>query len=134
MKRVCIDANVVLRMLVGGEKAVVGQVKALFDRASAGQVMLVMPVVITFEVVYVLGKFYDTERAVIADTLASFIRRTGMAAQEVTTIEQSLAIFRDTSLDFADCYLLSHAELNDLQVATLDVALRKRLGVRAWKL
>ncbi len=127
-----IDANVILRFLVEeeAETPMAQRAKALFARVNRNrEKILVLPCVI-FEVVYVLEKFYKTQRKIIADILARLIRAKGISVPGKNRIISALEKYASTPVDFVDCYLAAVMELGDVkEIYSFDRDLDK-LGVK----
>lgn len=127
-----IDANVILRFLVEEEAETVmaQRTKALFARVNKNEEKILILRCVIFEVVYVLEKFYKTQRKIIADILARLIRAKGVSVPGKNRILSALEKYASINVDFVDCYLAAAMELGDIkEIYSFDKDL-DRLGVK----
>ena len=119
MKNLC-DANIILRYLMHDDEEQYSRSKEIISKNP------VLPLLVLAEVVYVLKSVYKIPKSEISDTLM-------VLADEVILEDMDLAIkslqnFRETNLDFVDCYLLARNQIMDDGVETFDKGLNKHLG------
>lgn len=89
-----IDANVILRYLLGDHPQMSEKAKKVIEAGA-----FTLPEVLA-EVVYVLKGIYKVERAEIAKVLIDFLDEISIENQE--TVCEALSLFSETSLDFVD--------------------------------
>lgn len=119
-----VDANVILRYLLGDVPAQAEKARAEIDR---GVYLLDGALA---EVVYVLGGIYEMPRGRIASLLTDLLDEVG--SPNVAVGKRALAIFAKKSrLDFIDCYLAACQELGGDEVVTFDKDLIKYLNASA---
>jgi len=127
-----IDANVILRFLVEeeAETPMAQRARALFARVNRNEEKILILRCVIFEVVYVLEKFYKTQRKIIADILAKIIRSKGVSVPGKNRILNALEKYASINVDFVDCYLAGVMELGDIkEIYSFDRDLDK-LGVK----
>lgn len=129
MKTAWLDANVLLRVLTNEPSDLARRAQALMARAHRGDVLLVLPVVVVAEVVWVLGRYYGYDRSRIAVGLRELVTADGVAAEGVEDVLDALALMVDHGVDFPDAYLAAAAKRRGDSVATFDADFRK-LGAR----
>lgn len=101
-------------------------------RAAAGELLLLIPVVVLAEVVWVLrSAHYGYEPARIASELRELITAEGISMEGGDDVLEALGLMNEHNGDFADAYLAAVARRRGEPVATLDVDFR-RLGVRLF--
>jgi predicted nucleic acid-binding protein len=120
-----LDANVLLRVLTDEPKALANRAQALMKRAERGDVVLVLPVVVLAEVVWVLGSYYGYDRARIATGLQPVITARGIAAEASNDVLEALTLMADHNVDFPDAYVAALAARRHERVATFDSDFRK---------
>lgn len=119
-----VDANVILRYLLGDVPAQAEKARTEIDR---GVYLLDGALA---EVVYVLGGIYEMPRDRIASLLTDLLDEVG--SSNVAVGKRALTIFAKKSrLDFIDCYLAACKELSGDEVVTFDKDLLKYLNVSA---
>lgn len=117
--RKLIDANVVLRYLLGDHQQMSEDAKQMIEDGA-----FTLPEVLA-EVVYVLTGVYKIERSEVGKTLIEFLDEVEIENQGV--ICEALALFSETSLDFVDCILIArHRVLGD-EIASFDKKLNRML-------
>jgi predicted nucleic acid-binding protein len=129
LKTAWLDANVLLRVLTDQPADLARKAKALMTRAQRGDVLLVLPVVILAEVVWVLGRYYGHDRGRIATGLRDLLTTPGIAVEGADDVFDALTLMADHGVDFPDAYLAAAANRRGDFVATFDADFRK-LGVR----
>lgn len=129
MKTAWLDANVLLRVLTDQPADLARKAKALMARAQRGDVLLVLPVVILAEVVWILGRYYGHDRSRIATGLRDLLTTPGIAVEGADDVFDALTLMADHGVDFPDAYLAAAAIRRGDSVATFDADFRK-LGAR----
>ncbi len=125
MKRLLLDANVMIRFLRADHPDHFERAKALFEQAESGDVRFVLLDAVLAEVVYVLTSVYETKRADVADTLRPFLFHGGIECPRSKILDDALSRFATNSVDFLDAYLAAQALNLDIPVSTLDKDFRK---------
>lgn len=114
-----IDANVILRYLLGDSQEMSEKAKLIIEEGA-----YTIPEVLA-EVVYVLKGVYHINRYEICDTLVELLDEIEIEHSEV--IKYSLKLFASSSLDFVDCVLIARNKLLKEKVFTFDLKLNKYL-------
>lgn len=128
--RAHVDANVVLRLLMGDPPDQAQASKALFDRASEGELVAVMHPAVFAEVIYVLTspRLAAYPRGQVSDVLRAFLALPGVYVVDLDVTLRALHRFEETSLDWVDCLLLAYAP--SIPVYTFDEAMMAGGGLR----
>ncbi len=117
---VAVDANVLLRFLQGEPVEQAAAAERLLRQAEQGELRIFLHPVVFAEIVYVATSSYglalDRVRAV-AD-LRTVLQLPGLEIPERGRVLDALRRFETTTLDWADCVLLSY--LPDRTVYTFD--------------
>lgn len=129
MKTAWLDANVLIRVLTNEPKDLAQRAQALMTRAQRGDVLLVLPVVVVAEVVWVLGRYYSYDRSRIAFGLRELVTADGIAAEGAEDVLDALALMVDHAVDFPDAYLAAAANRRGESVASFDADFKK-LGAK----
>lgn len=121
-----VDANVVLRLLLGEPEEQSHQAERLFVNASKGAVALVILSTVLAEVIYVLTspRLGGHARDEVASTLREFAGLKGVVIDDLPHVLTALLTFENSNLDWVDCLLLSHA--SESPIYTFDKELVKR--------
>ena len=114
-----VDANVLLRYLLDD----------ISEQAEKAEAILANGAFVTTEVlaevVYVLGGIYKMPRKEICGILTSLINMVRCDKPDV--VKTGLAIFGKGKLDFVDCVLAAHHQVQGVAVATFDKDLQRTL-------
>ena len=129
MRTAWVDANVLLRLLTKQPSDLAGRARALMARGDRGDLLLLVPVVVIAEVVWVLSSRYGYTRAEIAIALQPFVSADGIRVEGDEAVSEALALMSEKNVDFADAYLAAVAAKRREPVATFDADF-KRLGVQ----
>jgi predicted nucleic-acid-binding protein len=125
MEQVLCDANIILRLLTNDSPALATKAQSIVEKAERGEFKLEVPVFIIAECVFVLQKVYKANRSDIALSLETICTNKGFDVENVNLVRQTLRLFAAQNLDFADAYLISHAQLSNQRVASFDRDLQK---------
>jgi len=129
---VWVDADVLLRLLTNQPPALARKAQSLMRRAVEGELLLVIPVVVLAEVVWVLrSPYYGFKPTRIASELQDLVTADGISMEGGDDVVEALALMVDHNVDFADAYLAAVAVRRQEPVATLDADFR-RLGVQLF--
>ncbi len=132
MTTVWVDADVLLRLLTNQPPALARKAQSLMRRAVEGELLLVIPVVVLAEVVWVLrSPYYGFKPTRIASELQDLVTADGISMEGGDDVVEALALMVDHNVDFADAYLAAVAVRRQEPVATLDADFR-RLGVQLF--
>ena len=112
-----VDANVILRFLIGDNKEMLEISKKILR-----QNVYVSNEVLA-EVVYVLEKFYEIKRSVIFDTLYTLMGLENIFNFDKPVVLKALKIYNTQKLDFVDCLLCAYSEVDEIK--TFDKKLLK---------
>lgn len=120
MKRLHLDANVVLRFLRDDEPAQSEAARRLFREASAGRVELVLGPLTVAEIFYALRASYGMGRAEIAALLDPLVRSGVLEVEREARLLDALARVRAANVDFGDAWLAATAVEAGEAVASFD--------------
>ncbi len=113
-----IDANVILRFLIGDDAEMLVLSREVIGSGKA----YTLPAVLA-EVVYVLNGHYEVERTTIRDTLKRLLDQVGIEFPEV--MKSALDYYADRKVDFVDAILISGARLLKEPVYSFDKKLNR---------
>ncbi len=109
MKKVFIDANVVLRFITKDPPEMAEAALNIFKKAEAGEINLILIPLTVAEIVWVLESFYEYSKEKIAETLSEFFLCDGFEVEELDAIIDALNFYKEKNLDFADAFLAAIA-------------------------
>jgi predicted nucleic-acid-binding protein len=127
MKRLRVDANVLLRFLTGEPQELAERAARLMRRAESGEVLLVLSPLTIAEMVWVLKSFYQHSSIDIARVLIPLLSADGIEVEEREIMIRAIELARDKNVDFADAVLSLQAARDGETVCTFDKTDFKRL-------
>jgi predicted nucleic acid-binding protein len=127
MKRLWVDANVLLRFLTGEPEGMAERSARLMQRAEAGEVRLVLSPLVVAEIVWVLKSFYGHSYVDIARVVVPLLSADGVEIDQREVMIQAIELARDKNVDFLDAVLALQAVRNGETVCTFDKTDFKRL-------
>lgn len=115
-----LDANVILRYLLNDNQEMAEKADEYIQSGNAAVTIEVMA-----EAVYVLKGVYQLQRKQIVDTLGDFLELVQSTNMEV--LKKALDTFGTENLDFVDCVLYAYHSVDNIEIATFDEKLQKKL-------
>jgi len=130
MKKVWIDANVILRFLLQDHQEFFQKAQKITLEAEQGKLKLLVAPITIAEVVWTLESFYKIPRKEIADILSAFICSDGIEAEEGDVVLFALKSYKESNVDFIDAYLSHHiTKSGNNKIFTFDKKHFSRLDV-----
>lgn len=117
-----VDTNILLRWLLGDHKELTHKAENIVNSAKPGS--LIVTDIVVAEVVYVL-RSTGRDRHQTVEALMLVGRTPAYKYENSDLIAEIISLVSETSLDFADCYLLSRANRESIELATFDNRLLK---------
>lgn len=131
MKRLRVDANVLLRFLTGEPRDLAERASRTMLRAERGEVLLVLSPLVVAELVWVLKSFYRHSYEDIAQVLLPLFSADGLEVEDRETMIRAIELARDRNVDFIDAVTSLQAARHGETVCTFDETDFKRLPA-AW--
>lgn len=120
MKRLHLDANVVLRFLRDDDATQSPAARRLIGEASKGAVVAVLSVVTAGEIFYALRASYKMPRPEAAALLDGLVRSGAFEIEQEGRLLAALARVRTANVDFGDAWLAATAVEAGEAVASFD--------------
>ncbi len=116
-RRAIIDANVVLRYLLGDDPKQSPEAVELIEKSPADA--LYLPAVVLAEVTWTLRSHFAVPRDEICAAIQRFIAQPSVSVDSVTL--DAVGRFATFNVDFADCSLAAASAATGLPVVTFDM-------------
>ena len=120
MKRLHLDASVVLRFLRDDDPKRSPAARRLMQAASEGKVTLVLAATTVAEIFYALRASYKLPRAQIAALLDQLVRSGVVEVAEEPRLLDAFARVRSANVDFGDAWLAATAVETGEAIASFD--------------
>lgn len=134
MKRVHLDANVVLRFLRDDDAKQSPAARRLIGEANTGKIVLILSTVTVAEIFYALRASYKLPRPEIATLLSGLLRSGVFEAEDELRLLDALARVQTANVDFGDAWLAATAVEAGETVATFDDDFAAFADVRRYPL
>lgn len=123
-----VDANVVLRYLLGDHPELSAKAKNFFDDVRAGERGACVTESVVVECVYVMQRLYQVPRSEIADKLTTLLGFRGISGDQVPLLRGALSLYANSKVSFVDALIATTADAKQLPVETYDKDLIKLLN------
>lgn len=130
MRRLWLDANVLLRFLSGKPHDMYERSVQLMAKAEQGKLQLVLSKLVLAEVIWVLKSFYGYSMSEIAEVIIPLVSAPGIDLEDRSTAIRAVELAREKNVDFIDAVLALQAAHQDEEVCTFDKTDFKRLPGR----
>ena len=120
-----VDANVILRYLLGDVEELYKKAEEIFSQVIAGRRTIFIPQVVIAEVVYVLMKLYKVPKEKVVLSIEFFLNLKNCKIQDKKAVKEALKIFSANNISFVDALLCAYARANNYQLTTFDAKLLK---------
>jgi predicted nucleic-acid-binding protein len=133
VKETFVDANAILRYILGEPKELLLKVEDFFEDVRIGRRKAMILTAVLAECVYVLEKFYRVPREEISITLSRLLRYKGILGElEVDTMISALEVYSSSKLDFVDSLLCAIGGKRE-NVLSLDEDVLKCISIHRGK-
>lgn len=128
-----LDTNVLVRYFAQDDPAQSRKANELIESLTVEHPGYVTQVALV-EVVWVLGRAYDTRREEISHVIETLLSTKELVVEASETVWKALRLYADSSADFADCLIerACHDALCEY-TATFDTKAAKTAGLRLIK-
>ncbi|MGD0412475.1 MAG: PIN domain-containing protein [Verrucomicrobiota bacterium] len=133
MKKLLLDANVLVRFLVQDDPRQSAAATALFEKSERREVVLVLDALVVAEVVYVLMGPYGRTRTEVVNVLLAIIQNAGVETMDKDAVTDALRRFAAMNLDFSDAWMTARAAQLGRAVASFDRDFDKFKDIRRFE-
>src|SRR3989344_165304 len=120
MKKILIDTNGYLRLLLNDIPNQANQVEFLLQQAKKGEIKVLLPEIVIFELVFALTKYYRFSKEEIVDKIESLISSTYIQVESKRMFVKTISLYPKSNVSFVDCFLRSTAETHSASLFTFD--------------
>ena len=104
-----LDTNVLIRFLVGDDRAQARKARALVNRLEMDEERGYVSDIVLCEMVWVLGRSHGFDRTRIAETLKRLVTARQLRFDSVDGVLRALLAYENGKADFADYLIREHA-------------------------
>ena len=114
-----VDANAIVALLLGGDRADSERARAFFKPVREGSSQAFIAAAVLAECVYVLTRVYKVTRADAASRLLALLDYRGVSTESGAS-RRALELYRDRNVDFVDALVVAIAQERASQVFSSD--------------
>jgi predicted nucleic acid-binding protein len=135
IRRVHVDANVILRFLRNDDPSQSAQAATLFRRARDDEHLeLIVSAVTIVEVFYVLVRTYALPRPAAAKLLSELLGTGVLISPDQRVLQSSLGRITSQKISLGDAWIASAAAADHAEIATFDQELGRNADVKRYPL
>lgn len=106
MKRIGVDTNIILRLVVGDDERQLLVAEEFQDKVFQDGNRLYLSLVVVVESVWALRQIFKFSKERICLVLEYYLTNQGSDLEEPQLIWEALQLYRKSSADFSDCLIL----------------------------
>lgn len=125
MKKLVFDTNVILRFLLNDIPSQRRKVESLIKEARGKKLLIIIPEVVVFESFFTLKTYYGYEKDILLSIVESLVSAEYFKIESNSVFMEAVKIYRVTSLEFVDCFLIAKSQLLESDLFTFDKKLLK---------
>ncbi|MFQ5486767.1 MAG: PIN domain-containing protein [Desulfobacterales bacterium] len=118
--QIVLDTNVIIRFLVGDDRALYTKSERVFTDIENDVVKATILESVFAETVFVLEKVYKVERGKIADLLSRILALKGVRNPNKQVYRQALEIYQAQKVDIVDCLVCAYGLFNEVDIVSFD--------------
>jgi len=103
-----LDTNVLVRLLLGDDRAQHGRARRQVEAAIQGGQRLLISLPVLMETVWVLRSRYQLGKPVLQTLLSGLLESMELAIEDEEAVEEALYFWQTSSAEFTDCLLAAH--------------------------
>lgn len=116
-----IDTNILVRFLTGDDERQAKKVYSIFKKAETEKIELFVPLVVVFEMIWILESVYEAARAEILDAIGDLLLMPIFKFDQQPAIQQFIHSAQGNKYDLSDLLIAHSAKINGCEaVLTFD--------------
>ncbi len=120
MKTALIDANIIVRFLVGDSEKLYEKSVRIFETIERGKQKAIICEAVLMEVYFVMVKFYKLPKSEVISDLKKILSLDAMINNDKSILLETLSILEYTNIDFVDALLCAKSKFFGYEVVSFD--------------
>lgn len=120
-----VDANIILRYLLGDVQSQAAIARSHFAEAKAGSVHLFVPLLVFIEIDFALTRYYKFNKQDVIQRLEVLAKTSYVEVEKRGIILHALLLYKEHTVSFVDTIFTAEAVSSGRQLLTFDKRLRK---------
>jgi predicted nucleic-acid-binding protein len=112
MQMKAIDTNVLVRFLTGDDERQAKKVYSIFKKAETEKIELFVPLVVVFEMIWILESVYEAARAEILNAIGDLLLMPIFKFDQQPAIQQFIHSAQGNKYDLSDLLIAHSAKIN----------------------
>jgi len=125
MKTALIDANIIVRFLVGDDEKLYEKAAKIFDGIEKGKQKAIICEAVLMEIYFVMTKFYNLPKVEVINDLKKILSLDAIISNDKTILLETLSILEYTNIDFVDALLSAKAKFFGYEILSFDKDIKK---------
>lgn len=125
MIRLTADTNLFLRFLLKDIPDQYQKSEQLFTKAREGEIEIIVPQIIIFEIVFTLAKYYGFSKSKVIEGVDLLVSQDYLKVADRDIFKKALVLFGIYNISFVDCFLKSYADSINAEVLSFDKDFKK---------
>lgn len=125
MKIALIDANIIIRFLVGDDEKLYEKAAKIFESIEKGKQKAIICEAVMMEVYFVMTKFYKLPKVEVINDLKRVLSLDAVMNNDKSILLETLSILEYTNIDFVDALLCSKSKFLDYEILSFDNDIEK---------
>jgi predicted nucleic-acid-binding protein len=122
-----VDTNYFVRSIVADDLVMTSESRLLFNKVKLGNIAATTSIGVIFEVVFVLTKNYEYSRVEIYKQIYPLVEIGDLEIHKKQILIEALELYSNSTLDIVDCYLITQAKNENLELLTFDKKAKNKL-------
>lgn len=129
MNKALLDANVIIRYLLGDDEKKRAECASLFRAAKENRLSLILPPIVVYEVVWVLERTYKIDRKKISEVIKALLNTPEFECDSADMLRVALDTYGKKNVKFGDAVIASWGQERGIDVIyTYDEKDFKKIG------
>lgn len=120
MKKYLLDTNIFLRFILNDIPQLAQKAENYFKKAKQGKILLFVPQIVIFEIIFALEKEYKFKRSEIVNSLKPLLAAPYMEVEDRNSFLEAMDLYEQKSLSLVDIFLFYKAREADAEVLSFD--------------
>ncbi|OGE19092.1 hypothetical protein A3A14_01180 [Candidatus Daviesbacteria bacterium RIFCSPLOWO2_01_FULL_43_38] len=125
MRELILDTNVFLRFFLKDILPQTIKARKLLQQAKTGKILIIVPQIVIFEIVFAFEKLYKFPKTEIIDKINVLLGTNYLKIQDKEIFGEAVLLFQRHNLSLPDCFIHSYAKQNNASVFSFDKNLNK---------
>lgn len=125
MKRILVDTNSLLRLLLNDIPSQKKIVEKLLQKAKSRKIYILVPEIVIFELEFALNKYYCAPKDKVVEKLQAIMAINFVGIENKQIFATALDIYSSQKVSFVDCFIRAKSNIENYELFTFDKKLSK---------